>query len=61
MHLCRQTGTAVVFREKTDVRFPNYTSAALADKSHLVLRVIRKIYKKSSEIKRTKFCFLPQP
>lgn len=47
--------------EKTNVRFLNYTSAALADKSHLVLRVIRKIYKKSSEIKRPKFCFLPQP
>ena len=50
-----------VFCKKTNVRFPNYTSAALADKSHLVLRVIGEIYKKSSEIKRAKFCFLPQP
>ena len=53
--------TVVVFCEKTNVRFLNYTSAALADKSHLVLRVIRKIYKKSSEIKRAKLSFLPQP
>ena len=50
-----------VFCKKTNVRFPNYTSAALADKSHLVLRVIGEIYKKSSEIKRAKFCFLPSP
>ena len=54
LQIGKPTG-AVVFCKKTNVRF---LSAALADKSHLILRVIRKIYKK---IKRTKFCFLPQP